>query len=221
MRCYHCTVNSYFEKCCLSMSLPIPFGFMKKMDMRAEMTEKGILAPILKIILTTHYPLVKQQPPISPPSDIPHSRYRCRILSLNRWEMATQYLFFEAQADDTTEKKGKMEPERNDQDKQGEIPLLQVFGNYMTKKKMKPEWRAPQSQRAGTRVKAPGQLRLSGREMQRTTVDDFTHADGSSELGATISLQVVIGMRPDITDKSPLVGTLSYYRWDGEKRWWS
>ena len=37
-------------------------------------------------------------------------------------------------------------------------------------------------QRAGTEVEAPGQSRLSSREMQRTAVDGCTHAYGSSGL---------------------------------------
>ena len=38
---------------------------------------------------------------------------------------------------------------------------------------------------------------VSNREMQRITVDDCSHADGSSELGGTISLQVVVEVKSD------------------------
>ena len=42
-----------------------------------------------------------------------------------------------------------------------------------------------------------GQLRLFYREMARTTADGCTLGDGSSELGRTSSLQVVVGVKPD------------------------
>ena len=45
-----------------------------------------------------------------------------------------------------------------------------------------PERRVVESQRAGTVVEAPGQLRLSSREMRQTAVNDCMHDDGSSEM---------------------------------------
>ena len=53
----------------------------------------------------------------------------------------------------------------------------------MIKGKIEPEQSVVESRRPGTDVEAPGQLRLSSREVQRTAVDGFTHADDSSELG--------------------------------------
>ena len=58
------------------------------------------------------------------------------------------------------------------------------------------ERRVFKSQRPGTGVEASGQLNLSSREVQRTTVNGFTHANGSSEIGGIFFLQVVIGMKP-------------------------
>ena len=69
----------------------------------------------------------------------------------------------------TRREKSKKKRKRNDQYKRGEIPLLQVFGKDMIEGKMKPKRRVLESQRAGTGVEAPGQLRLSSRDMLRTT----------------------------------------------------
>ena len=41
----------------------------------------------------------------------------------------------------------------------------------------------------------PGQLRLSSRAMQRSTVNGCTLADDSSKLGGTIPLQAIIGLK--------------------------
>ena len=44
---------------------------------------------------------------------------------------------------------------------------------------------------------APGQQRLSSWAIQRATADDCSLADGSSDLGETTSLQVVVRIKPD------------------------
>ena len=61
---------------------------------------------------------------------------------------------------------------------------------------MEPERIALKSSLAGADPEAPGQPRLSSREIQRTAVDGCTHADGSSKLGESIFLQAVIGVKP-------------------------
>ena len=63
----------------------------------------------------------------------------------------------------------------------------------MIKGKKEPERRVFESRRADTDVEAPGQLRFSSREVQRTAVDGFTHADGSSELGEISFLKPLSG----------------------------
>ena len=74
------------------------------------------------------------------------------MLSLDRWGTTRARLkeILEAQADNTTENKGKVEPEKSDQDKQGKIPLRQVFRKNIIKGKIEPELRVLESQRAGT-----------------------------------------------------------------------
>ena len=99
------------------------------------------------------------------------------------------------------EKKGKTEPEMNDQHQRGEFLLLQVSGKDMIKGKRESELRALKSQGVGTDVEAPGQLCLSSSGVQRTAVDGLTHANGSSELGRIFLLQVIVGMRPDKTSQ--------------------
>ena len=49
----------------------------------------------------------------------------------------------------------------------------------------------------GTGVEAPKQPRLSYREMQQTSIGGSRHADGSLKQGGSISLQVVVGVKPD------------------------
>ena len=56
--------------------------------------------------------------------------------SLGDDQTNTEYIFFDARADDTTDKKGRNEPERSDRYKRGETPLLQVFGKDMVKGRM-------------------------------------------------------------------------------------
>ena len=56
----------------------------------------------------------------------------------------------EAQADNTTENKSKVEPEKSDQDKRGKIALRQVFRKNIIKGKIEPERRVLEYQRAGT-----------------------------------------------------------------------
>ena len=58
-----------------------------------------------------------------------------------------------------------------------------------------------------TGLEAPGQLRLLSRKMQRTTADGCTLTDSSSELEEIISLQAVIGVKPEKT-ASPIVISL-------------
>ena len=112
--------------------------YIKKLGKRVELAEKGILPSTLKMILKTHYPLpVKQQPPVPPTSDIPPSltplsSVEPELLEDDRIE--TQEKILEA-ADDTTEKKGKMEPERSDQNKRGKIPLM-----YMRRRRLRARW---------------------------------------------------------------------------------
>ena len=171
----------------------------KKISERAEMAEKIILPPTLTMFLNTQYPLpVIQKLPIPPSSDIPPSPSpfpSAEPESLGKDQIETKKSFRKARADDTTEKKGKMEIERSDQNKKAGISPLQIFGKDVIKSKIEPERRALESQRPGARVEAPGRLRLSSRKMQRTFVDGFTHADGSLELKGTISLQAVTGMK--------------------------
>ena len=62
-----------------------------------------------------------------------------------------------------------------------------------------PKRRVLESQRNGTGVEAPTQLRLSNMDVQRTTVDGLTNADGSSGLGGVFFLQAVVGMKPEKT----------------------
>ena len=70
--CFYCVINSCPEENCPPVLLPVPPDYGKINVKRAEMVEKEIIPPTLKIILKTHHPLpVKQQPPIPPPSDIP------------------------------------------------------------------------------------------------------------------------------------------------------
>ena len=52
-------------------------------------------------------------------------------------------------------------------------------------------------QPAGTRVEAPGQQRLSSREVQQTAANGCTHADGSLELEKIVFFQDVVGIGPD------------------------
>ena len=44
---------------------------------------------------------------------------------------------------------------------------------------------------------APGQQRLSSWDIQQTTADGCSVADGSSDLGETSSLRVVVGVEPN------------------------
>ena len=72
IRYYHCAINNYPEYYCPPMPLPVSFDCTNSWGERAEMAEKDILPPTLKMILKTHYPLpVKQPSPTSPPSNTP------------------------------------------------------------------------------------------------------------------------------------------------------
>ena len=62
-------------------------------------------------------------------------------------------------------KHGEIKPERSDQDNRGEI-LLDIYEEENIEGKMEPEQRTLKSSRAGGGLKAPGQSRLSGRQMQ-------------------------------------------------------
>ena len=64
---------------------------------------------------------------------------------------------------------------------------------------MEPEWRELESSSTGTSLEAPGQQCISSWKMQRTTVDDCSLVDGSSDLGENVSSleEVVISMQLD------------------------
>ena len=173
------------------------------------MAAKGILPPSLKVF-KTHYQLpVKQQPPLPPSPDIPPSPSQLPSAepeSLGEDQIETEEKIIEARADDTGEKKDKMEPEKNDQDKRGEVPLLRVLRKGVIKSKMESERKVLESQRAGTGVEAPGKLYFLSREMQRIAVDGFMHANGSSELGVVFFLQALSEGDPKYLHNSLLVG---------------
>ena len=94
--------------------------------------------------------------------------------------------------------KDAVEPERSDQDKCGK-DLLDVYvcEEEKIKGKMGPGRIALESSLSGTSPEAPEQPRLLLRDMQRTTVDMSTAADGSLEQEEIIHLQVVVGVKPD------------------------
>ena len=75
------------------------------------------------------------------------------------------------------------EPNRNDQDKRGEILFGQVFGKGKVKSKIESERTTLESSPASLGVEAPKQPRLLCREMQRTTVGGCRHTDGSLKQG--------------------------------------
>ena len=166
------------------------------------MGEKDTLPPLYKIILMTHYPLpVEQQPPIPPSSGTlpsPSPLPKAEPESLGDDQIETEETFLEAQASDTTEKRGKMKSERRDQFQRGEILLLHVFGKDIMKCKIKPERRALESQRAPIGVEGPRPLCLSSREMQRTAVLGLMHANNSGLEGFFLP-QAVIRMKPEET----------------------
>ena len=85
---------------------------------------------------------------------------------------------------------GTEEPKRSDKDKRRKIPLVQIFGKEKMKGKIELERTTLEPSPAGTGVEAPGQPRLSCREMQRTTIDGCTYAGG-------ISLQVIVRVKSD------------------------
>ena len=178
------------------------------------MAAKRILPLTLKIVLNIHYPLpVQQKSPIPLSSDIPLSTSPLPYAEpelLGDDQIESEDFFLEARADDTTEKKGKKESERNDRYKGEEVPLLQVFGKSVIKGKMELARRVLETQRLDTGVEAPGQLHFSSRKTQRTAADGFTPADSSSKLGRIFVLQAVIGMKsekttPQITARQEIV----------------
>ena len=79
------------------------------------------------------------------------------------------------------------------------IPLdIRVCMGERIKVKIEPERRALEPQRCGTSLEAPEQQHRLRWEMQRTTDDDCSLVDVSSDLGGTTSLHtVVIGVEPD------------------------
>ena len=93
--------------------------------------------------------------------------------------------------------KGTVGSERSDQDKLGGIQLdVQVCEEEIIQGKMEPERRKLKPSPAGTGVEAPGQPRLSCRQMQRTTVGGCRHA--YSRLGQRIIIfQIIVGVKPD------------------------
>ena len=70
----------------------------------------------------------------------------------------------------------RREPKRDEENKREEIPLVQVFEKKYIKVKMKTERGALESSLAGTGLKAPGQPRLSYREIRPTTVGSYRPA---------------------------------------------
>ena len=201
--CYYCEVKIIQKSTVHRCHLPIPLDYIKQLCKIAEMAAKCILPPTLKIILNIHYPLpVEQKSPIPLSSVIPLSTspLPCaepELLGDDQFE--SEEFFLEARADDTTEKKGKKEPERNNRYKREEVPLLQVFGKSIIQGKMEPERRVLETQRLDTGVEAPGQLHLSSRKTQRTAADGFTHADSSSKLERIFVLQAIIEIKPEKT----------------------
>ena len=59
------------------------------------------------------------------------------------------------------------------------------------------EYLTPQSSLAGTGVKGPRKLHLSGRDMQTVTVDSYIHVDRKSELEEAFFLQAAIEIKPE------------------------
>ena len=89
--------------------------------------------------------------------------------------------------------------EGNCRDKRGEIPLKQIFGEEEgIKSKIELERMiALELSLAGTSPEALGQLCLLSRETKRNVIDVYSLADGSSDLGRTISVEAVIGIKFD------------------------
>ena len=88
--------------------------------------------------------------------------------------------------------KDKVKPEKYDRDKRGKISLVRVFEEGKNiKGKIGPEWIELKPSLAGTGPEALGQLSISRREMQRTTVGDCSLADSCSGLGETVSLMLL------------------------------
>ena len=78
------------------------------------------------------------------------------------------------------------------------MQLVQIFaGEERIAGKMSPGQTELKSLVAVTGSKALEQLHSSIREVQQSTVDRCSLADGSSELGGTVSLQAVVGMRSE------------------------
>ena len=97
------------------------------------------------------------------------------------------------------------EPGRSDGHKQGELPLIQVSGEQEEiKGKIEPVRRISlELLLASTGLEAPGHQSLLSREIQRTTVDSCSLADGSSELGETIFHQTVAVIKPKKVHQPP------------------
>ena len=79
------------------------------------------------------------------------------------------------------------------------IPLdVRACMDKRTEGKMEPERGELESLSVGTGLEAPGQQRLSTWEMQRTTVDDCSLVDGSSDLreNTYFPTDLVIGAKP-------------------------
>ena len=70
IRFYHCAVNNYSEENCSPMPPPVPLDYNEKTCKRGQKAVKGIVRPILKIILKTHYTLPVKQHSLIPPSSL-------------------------------------------------------------------------------------------------------------------------------------------------------
>ena len=135
------------------------------------------------MIFETRYPLpVKQQPPISPTSDIPSSPPPLPSAEpelLGDGSIESKEKFLKARVDDYMARKyGKMKSKRSDMNKRGETSLVQILGEEeKAEGAREPERRTFESSLTGPEVKAPGQPRFLSRETQRTAVDDCKYAD--------------------------------------------
>ena len=169
IRCSCFAVNTFSEGYCPSVPLAVPPDYHQTLCKRGQMLLKDILPPTLKMILKTSYPLpIKQQPSISPPSDItPSSSLFASAESESLWDdqIESKDNVLKVRADDDI--KGnhvQMELDRNDGNKRWEVPFVQEFGEEETHEgKRVPKRRTRESPLAGTGVGTPGQPRHPSR----------------------------------------------------------
>ena len=159
-------VNNVPEEYCPSVLLLIPPDYADNLGRRSKMAIKGILPPPLKIILNIYYPLRSppQLPRPSPQCAAPPRRpsvqsppqQQCSVTRVVKAEKTTV-----------------------------ERSAERACMEESTEGKMNPELGGLESSSAGTGSEAPGQQCLSNWEMERTTVDDCSLVDGSSDFGET------------------------------------